>query len=175
MFVPHTPRHFDSHLGRWSIYHSPGTRNLFTLLHQGLQLVCSGARIQVWVCVRVQREDSQLCSFLSTGFLYPADPCACARTCSLVGSSCVHLCLYASVSVHGGVNLPSACTFLSRRVCVHMQQCLCAHAHTCLVCRGMSMRVFTSLLKKPHTHLWTMQTHTTQAWGGDRCTWRACR
>lgn len=149
MFVPHTPRHFDSHLGRWSIYHCPGTRNLFTLLHQGFQLSCSGACIQVWVCVCVQCEDTQLSSFLSTGFLlYPADPCAHVHKCSLVGSSCGPLCLYVSVSVNKDVKLPNVYTFLSRRVCGHVQQCMCIHAHTCLVCIGMSMRILISLLMK---------------------------
>lgn len=50
--------------------------------------------------------------------------------------------------MHRDVNLPHVHTFLSRRVCAHMQQCMCVHAHTCLACIGMSMRILTSLLMK---------------------------
>lgn len=175
VFVPHTPRHFDSHLGRWSIYHCPGTKNLFTLLHQGFQLGCSGACIQVWVCVCVHREDTQLSSFLSTGFLYPEDPCAHVHKCSLAGSSSLmYLSLYVSVSVHGDVNVTNALHFPEQKsLCAHVAMYVCPCTYTFGVHRHVHKNTYKST-NEVQLHLWVCRLILLKPRRGYSCTRRAC-
>lgn len=154
VFGPHTPRHFDSHLGRWSIYHSPDTMK-FTWLHAPGSPACVRWCTHAHKCGCVSmchvRTHSCLLSCQQAVSVW-AHPCAHMHKCSLEGSSCVPLCLYVSVSVHGGVNRHMCrLSWAGGSVCT-CSKCVCVHACTrwgggCLP-MGMSMRILVNLLMR---------------------------